>query len=221
MEKKDLPPEKVYTDENPKPTKNTLAQLVQYACALESAIAISAENNLGEVDLELEGKLIELHEKQLPDKVGAYSFVIKHMKKNKEFWEEKIDEAKKVINTIENREKKMKDFIKDEMLKMGVDELPGWETKFQLRKTQGSLVIDNKDLVPGGHREIIPATFTLNAKSIRSDIEAGFEVPGAHIEPGLALYILPNVSGKKTKGIKNVEPIEPAKSIESTDTKES
>jgi hypothetical protein len=202
MDKKDLKPEVVYTEDTPKPTSNTLMDMVQYMNALDEAIAESAQNNLGEIDLELEEKLILVKERALPSKIDGYSFILDALKFRREFWKSKKDEIGRVISAIDKYEEKLKEVLIGAMLRLETTELLGNESRYILVNSKEKVIIDDPSKIPSGHIEIVQ-TQTIKKESIYEDLKAGIPVSGAHLEVSQYVKRSLNVKGVKENAKRN------------------
>ena len=101
--------------------------------------------------------------------------------------EKQMTERRKAI---ENRAESIRDYLKSNMERTGINKIEcPWFT-IAIKKNPKSVCIDDANVIPNEYkRQPEPPPPSPDKKAIKDAIEAGKDVPGAHIEQGTRLEI--------------------------------
>lgn len=105
---------------------------------------------------------------------------------------EKFKSEEKRLATIrkhlENKEARLKEYIKQSMLSLGIDEVQTGTFKIKLSPSVGSLEIIDENAIPQQFKTVVQ-TVTIDKNAVKSAIKSGESVPGAEIRDGWTLRI--------------------------------
>jgi len=159
----------------------TLKELVRDLNALESLVI----ENDGQICETLEAWM-EINETNVATKVDSYNFLIARLEKGSEFFKEKEAEYYAARKVYENQILRMKNYVKDTMFAMGLDELKGNEYRFKISKLKPKIVINNIEELPLEYtREKI--TIEVDRDSIKKALDEGLKIKGASLETSYSL----------------------------------
>lgn len=88
----------------------------------------------------------------------------------------------------ENRDKRLRDYMRDNMLRAEVYEMEIGTKNVKLQKSTPAVAVDNEAQIPPRYWEIIPESKRLDKKALAADLKKG-AVPGAHLEQGMSLRV--------------------------------
>lgn len=105
---------------------------------------------------------------------------------------EKFKAEEKRLATIrkhlENKESRLKEYIKQSMLSLGIDEVQAGTFKIKLSSSVGSVEITDENAIPQQFKTIVQSV-TIDKNAVKSAIKSGEDVPGATIRDGWTLRI--------------------------------
>lgn len=142
----------------------------------------------GELTPELESELT-LTEQSICLKTENYHFVIEQCGVSAKHFREKAAEMARIAKGLERAQDFLKENLKAAMISMETKELVAGGVKAKLVKCPERLVIDSEDLIP---REFTEVVVKVRPDALKEALVSGQEVPGAHLEGGLALRFYPN-----------------------------
>lgn len=148
----------------------------------------------GEITPELEARL-DISAEKLPQKVDNYNFIIQELEGQAQVWKMRKDASNAIQKQFEGHVERVKDRIREAMRAMNASELAGNLYKFQLRKSQPKLVIDDENKIPDEFKMVVQTT-VLDKERVKAALVDGFDVPGAHVESNGSLYPMANNGGK-------------------------
>lgn len=150
--------------------------------------------NGGELTPELE-TLMDVNAIELANKADKYYYLIKSLGAEATYWKEQMDQVNKVIKSISNLEKNLKERIKYAMKESETPEIEGNDIKWKISKIKPKLVIDDATKLPP---ELKVSTHYVepNKEKIREALEAGEVVEGCRLEDNHSLRTSLNKRGK-------------------------
>ena len=163
----------------------TLSELIHAAATIERAIVEAG----GELSEETETALLNI-DLTLPAKVDGYRYVMEQLKERGDYWKRKAEELSRYSRACARAESRIKDHIKGVMESESLDEIRGNDYRFKLAKCKKSLIVDD-NILPGDYK-IVVTTVKPDNERIRSALDKGENVPGAHYEGGKSLRTYPN-----------------------------
>jgi hypothetical protein len=89
---------------------------------------------------------------------------------------------------IENHSQRLKDYLKQNMLKCGISRIDSPQFSLRVQKTAGAVIIDDVLAIPEGFKEIIETTH-IDKTGLKLAIKSEGGVPGAHIQENYSLII--------------------------------
>lgn len=150
--------------------------------------------NDGALSPELESQLAHI-ELSLPEKVDATANLLERLKMEKDWFKAKADEYAALARGCDRVTEKIKEVVKHCMAEVGQSEVFGNDVRFKLSPSQGSLVIDEKEIDLNYCDQIIQDV--PNKAKIKAAIDSGIPVKGAHIVAGYQLRTYPNKKSQK------------------------
>lgn len=167
-------------------TNKTLPEIVAEAQRIIQALTES----YGELSPELERSL-DMNKMALAEKLDRYAFVDEKLQSEASFWKTKADVYRKIASGCENARERLRENIKRAMGELGKDEVKGVETRYVLVKMKDKLVLDQPEQLPPDFKMVIQSSVP-DKEKIAFALKEGFEVPGAHLEPVVALRTYEN-----------------------------
>lgn len=164
------------------PTEKSLVGIVQEYNGL---IGLIMEAN-GELTPELESALA-INQEQLATKADGYDFIISKLETEEEYWKARADQYLRVAKVCANARQRMRDAIKGAMQVMGTTEVVGENATFKLVKSAPKLVLNEREVPKEYFVETVVRE--LNKPKVKGALQDGIEVPGAKLEPVVALRI--------------------------------
>lgn len=168
----------------------TLMVLVNEAMNLEKMMIESG----GEITPEIEAALA-VKEVSLPEKVDGYSYILDRMSDMEEHFKARAEFFKEAAKHCKAAHERLTYNIKYAMQEMGTNELQGHDVRFKLAPTQGTLAIQDEEMVPVEFKKEIITT-EIDKKALKEALVKG-EVPGATLTPGFSLRTYANTATKK------------------------
>lgn len=138
----------------------------------------------GEFTPELESRLSVI-ETTFPAKIDAYRFVMEKLDVGADYWKSKADLYSKIAKSHKTAKERMECAIRESMMRLGVAELVGIDTKFALAPKQAKLEIDKDALDPSYTMTVTKTTQEPDKERIKAALQDGFEVKGASLIPTL------------------------------------
>lgn len=89
---------------------------------------------------------------------------------------------------IDNKVEHLKNYLKFNMQALDKKKIEGTEFDISLRSTQGQIIVDDEKVIDNKYW-LEKLVKNVDKKAIRTDIDAGEEVKGAHLEQGVSLMI--------------------------------
>lgn len=167
-----------------------LHELVLKVSEIESKILEAG----GELSPELEAELSKV-DLEVAEKVDAYYVIINRLEGGSDFWKAEADRYYKAAKGMANAADALKNALKGAMAYLGKNEVLGSEQRFVLSRTQPKLVID-KAKIPASY--MMPVTELVPDKDrIKSDLNSGKQIDGAHFEESFSLRSYLNKGDKK------------------------
>lgn len=149
-------------------------------------IADSLLDSGGELTPELE-QLLEVHTKELANKVDMLAFVLDRLERDAQLWKDRKQEADKLKSAYEKAHKRLKDLIKSAMVLMDKEKVHGSRYRMTCYSMKDTLVVEAEHLDPS--YLMAKTVYEPDKDRIRADLEAGKEVRGARLEPCKGLRI--------------------------------
>lgn len=116
--------------------------------------------------------------------VAAY---YKNLQKEVAMMKEYEKEMRERRRRLENHAERLREYLKSNMQRCGIQKIKGTEFTISIRKSPDSVVIDDAYSLPQDyidHIDIHP-----DKNKIKQAIQAGEKIPGAHLETGSSLII--------------------------------
>lgn len=167
-------------------TKQNLISLADEAMVIEREILAAG----GELTPELERRF-EFNLQQLSQKVDGYVFVEERLDAVAALWKRREEATRAVRKGYETAIERIRDRVKLVMTETQKTELAGKLHRYKLSTRAPKLVIEDESLIPTEMKMIIQTT-TVDKQKVHSMLADGFEVPGARLEPVIALLIQEN-----------------------------
>lgn len=134
----------------------------------------------GELSPEMETQIASLSN-DLAHKIDSYDLIVSGMKKRAEFYKFKADQFNKANRTITNFIEALKDNLKKVLPQFENSEVRGEHSYYKLVTAGKKLIIDDESKLPSKYKitvsEVVP-----DKELIKSNLEDGIEVEGAHLE---------------------------------------
>lgn len=172
----------------------SLKDIVNEASQIEQMLIESC----GEITPEI-GAALSVISEQLPQKIDHYHFILERFESLEKHYKSRAEFFKQIAAQCKNAQDRLKENIKFAMHEMGVDEIHGQDMRFKMAPTQGTLIIEEEEMVPVEFKaEII--TTEIDKKALKEALLVG-EVPGAKLVPGFSLRTYANTPEKKKKEV--------------------
>ena len=155
----------------------------------KSLLAITAQANSiaerliesgGEIDPELESALA-VNQKDLAVKVDSYAIIMDRFDFEIDYLKAKAQEFTDAAKVLANAQDRIKSNLKQALSLMGETEIEGESYKFKLSPSKPKLVIEESQLPQEFKMQDIK--WVPDKAQIHDALTAGFNVPGAHLEP--------------------------------------
>lgn len=160
-----------------------IREMLEQATQLERLIAD------GEGTDKLETALSVITE-NLPSKVDSLQFVLERIKAQAKYWSDQAEAYEKVAQSCEKATDRLKQYIKDSMIKTYNEEILGNDWRAKLVKVKAALNIDENQL-PDEYR-IVQTKMIPDKERIRQDLELGHEIEGCRLVDAYSLRFYPN-----------------------------
>jgi hypothetical protein len=129
---------------------------------------------------------MEMNGKELATKADSYYYLIKCLSAEAKYWKEQMDQVNKVIRSINNLEKNLKERVKYAMKESEITEIEGQSMTFKLANAAPKLVIDDVSKLPADYK-ISTHYVEPNKNKIKDDLKAGLKVDGCRLEENHSL----------------------------------
>jgi hypothetical protein len=163
--------------------------LVLLATEAQEICKLILEAN-GELSPELE-KRLDVNSSALLAKVDSYVFIEDHLEAHASLWKRKADACKAIYDRYVKSQEKMRERVKLAMRELNRNELKGDHYRYKLCELKAKLVIDEPDEIPSELKMAV-TKFIPDNERIKSLLEDGIDVPGAHLEPVYSLRVYEN-----------------------------
>ena len=121
-------------------------------------------------------------------KVDSFCRFLSHIESQMDLADKEVKRIKAREDTFARLLERLKQYAIFTMQQNNLRVLEGDTSKLMLRTNTPGVEVDNEAAVPGKFKTIIPATFTIDKRGIKKAIDAGEDVPGAHLkEPSVSL----------------------------------
>lgn len=139
----------------------------------------------GEITKEIED-LLEVKTENLPDKIDNYDAFMNRLEMVSEYYEKRAKLFLQASKSAENAKKRLKDNIIFAMKALNVTDLHGFDVRFKLQKTSGSVeILDEALIEPEFKKEKIE--IVIDKKKLKTALEENKEIPGARLIEGTSL----------------------------------
>jgi hypothetical protein len=136
---------------------------------------------------ECEAEIDRTIEAQL-NKVDNVNRFFSYLESQTDLAEREIKRIKARGAVFANLYERLEQYVIRGMQIRNLRKIEGDTSKLTLRTNTPGVEIDDEAAVPAKFKTIIPATFTIDKRSIKKAIDAGEDVPGAHLrEPSVSL----------------------------------
>lgn len=126
---------------------------------------------------------------EIEAKAQNVAFVIRNMEASAKAIREAaagmLDRAK----AEEKRADSIKRYLLENMMATGISKIECPYFKLSVRDNPQSVVIDDAEAIPDDYLREVPASYTLDKVMMKSAMQDGFVIPGAHLERGKRLEI--------------------------------
>lgn len=139
----------------------------------------------GEMTPELELS-IALNDLDMESKIDAYAEVMARFENEEMYWKQREQECAKMKMVYQNSHKRMKNVLKETMVRLDRKKLDGDFHGFTLSQSAGSLVIEDETMIPGIYK-IQTVTVEISKAMLKEALQSGEQIAGAHIEPSFTL----------------------------------
>lgn len=164
----------------------------------QSIISIASEYRLleakllesgGEVSEEFETWLSEVNQK-LTTKVDACAFMIERFEHDEKYFRAKAIEDTNAARVYANAAKRLRDFVKFAMQKLGVSEITGDDSRMNISTGRKKLTIHDESKIPDAFwKETVIRE--IDTSLIDTALKNGIEVPGVTLDDIVTLRISP------------------------------
>jgi hypothetical protein len=154
--------------------KNSLSTIALDSLALDQLLF---ESN-GEITPELEAWMQEIST-NLATKVDALAFVLQNLDNRQKQLKEKAEQYKEMQKRFEAAEKRLREYIQQNITLLGSDSVEGSDYKFSLRETPGRLEVNEEELLACYKMPV--TTVVPDKERIKYDLLEGRLVPGAKL----------------------------------------
>jgi hypothetical protein len=122
---------------------------------------------------------LELVEGEFKDKGRQIGFVLESMAADQDALQAHLDKVKARLDAVKARQKRLKDYLQQNMEATGIVKIEGPYFSISLQKSQPAVVVDDESLIPDDYCE-----FKRSPKKIliKTAIADGYEIPGCHLE---------------------------------------
>lgn len=167
-------------------SKKTLTALTAEALVISHQLLESG----GELTPEIEARL-EVNTQSLLVKVDSYVAIEDQFKMQAEYFDQKAKAFQSIAKSYKSQVDRLRTRVKEAMKALGEDTVSGNEHYYRLSKSAPKLVIDDDSKVP---REfwMIVQTEKIDNEKLKSALDAGLAIPGAHIEENGTLKVYQN-----------------------------
>lgn len=148
-------------------------------------IISSLQDSGGEITPEIEA-MLEVNEKQLATKVDSYYMVMETFGADAEHWKGLKQKIDRLVKSITNSEKRLKENIITAMRTLDAKTLEGEMFAFTLANTKGKVDVYDEDQLPTKYL-VEKVSYEVDKNAIAKDLADGIEIPGARMEQTYSL----------------------------------
>ena len=146
----------------------------------------------GELTPELEQKL-SVSASELASKTDNYGAILVGLNESLKLWKERQEYVDSMVKKHETLIEKLESNLMYAMKSLGVDRIEGDTSAFKIRKSGGSVNIDNESLIPEEFKKNTVVT-TIDKKKILTLLREGIPVEGASLKINESIATsLPNI----------------------------
>ncbi len=150
------------------------------------AILTEIEETGGELSLTHDSRLDSIA-REIAQNADKADFVFRKLESEMQFYTAEIHRLQNFQRAIVNANKRMRDFVKTQMLTSGVARIEGDVVALTLSKTKPSVIVEDETLLDSAYFDEV-VTQKLNKTRVSEDLKLG-PVKGAHLEESFALRI--------------------------------
>jgi hypothetical protein len=170
--------------------KTTLYDLIVNAQLIVAALVESG----GEITPDIDAAL-NTHQLALSAKVDSYAFVEDQLETQARVLKEREETVYKIRKGLENARERLRQNLKNGMKAMEMREILGNEFKYAISERKPRIVFE-ESLVPDQYKYVVHQTL-VDTEALLTALNRGESVPGARLEPVIALTKRVNVKGAK------------------------
>lgn len=154
----------------------------------DKLMAVIAENE-GVVGEHLAASLAVVKE-EFNEKAINIAKAIKNLEGEEKGFKEEGQRLQAKAKTLQGNIKWLKDYLKDEMSQMGINDVKGEVLTIRIRPSQPSCIVLDDKIIPADYMRVIPETKEPDKKAIIAHYKEKKEiVPGTEISVGTTLTI--------------------------------
>ena len=128
--------------------------------------------------------------KEIENKSTGFIYIFRNMDSQIDVIDAEIKRLQDLKKQVKAKEDRLKTMLKDCMEAIGTTKIETDLGKISIRKSPGSLVIDDETLIPKLYKqEIVTVETKIDKAALKKNIKAGMEIEGCHIEVGTSLTI--------------------------------
>lgn len=147
---------------------------------------LATANQLADMDIDEQTLADTLEAEAWPveEKVRAVSAVILNLQAEADMVKGTADRIAKRAKALQSRAEALHDYLLVNMQRTGITEIKALDGTFKAklyRERDASVVIDSENLIPADYMREIPARCEPDKVLIKTAINDGYEVPGAHV----------------------------------------
>jgi chaperonin cofactor prefoldin len=119
-------------------------------------------------------------------KGASTMLVMANLKRRAEAYDAEVKRMQAISKSLDGSYEWLKNYLRDNMAACGITKIESPLFTATLGKPGLVVEILDEAKIPELHKELIPASWRIDKKSILRDLKAGIDVPGAHTVPGKA-----------------------------------
>lgn len=146
---------------------------------LYAALIASADEETGEVDVDIAAALDKVHG-SFEEKAVGTAVVVRMLGNEADLIDQEIKRLKRLKDHVEREQGRVKEYLTKACEMTGTESVRGIHASISFRKSEQT-IIDNENELPNEYMTV-KTTYTPNKTAIKAAIKAGTDVPGAHIE---------------------------------------
>ena len=157
-----------------------LYNLTSECKGLYDAILATADEETGEADLSLVTALAERQE-EWDKKAVAVACVFRALSEDSDRIGREIERLTSIKKRLDRERERVKEGLDAACRALGVESVKGMYANISYRFSPPAVIVDNPDEIPEEYIRV-KVTRTEDKTAIREAIQAGKEIPGAHLE---------------------------------------